>query len=179
MGLLPVVLLLTAIAVVIAQLLPPSRELRSVGLLLDSVPLAGVVVATALATLRLRRESPPLVRLLVAVYAYFAGALIAALGVAHLAAVVMAAIERGPAFVYNFRSYSLVLLGVLLIVTGLVAAVQATRLGRGDGAAWRASLWVWTAILAINLPLAPLQGFAVGFSVLAALALLLLAAVRP
>ncbi|HYI10932.1 MAG TPA: hypothetical protein VEK57_17885 [Thermoanaerobaculia bacterium] len=174
-----IVVVLTAIATAVAQVLPPSRELRSVALLLDSVPLGGVVLATVIAALRLRRASLPLVRLLIAVYGYFAGALIGTLGVAHLVAIVVASLGRGrQQFVYSFRFYSLVLLGVLLIMTGLMAAMQAAHLARGHRGAWRASLSVWTAILAINLPLVPLQGFAIVFSVLAVLELLLLGGMR-
>jgi hypothetical protein len=174
------VVVLTAIATPVAQVLPPSRELRPVALLLDFVPLGGVVLATVIAALRLRRARLSLTRLLIALYGYSAGALIGTLGVAHLAAVVVASLDGGRQhqFVYSFHFYSLVLLGVLLIVTGLVAAMQAAHLARGHRAAWRASLSVWTAILAINLPLVPLQGFAVVFSVLAGLELVLLGGMR-
>lgn len=170
------VFVLTAIATTVAQLLPPARELHPLALLLDFVPFGGVVAATVIAIVRLRRVPLPLIRLLIAVYGYFAGALVGTLGLAHLVAVVIVSIERGRQhqFVYSFRYYSLVLLGVLLIAAGLRAAIEAARLARGHRAAWRTSLSVWTAILAINLPLVPLQGFAVLFSVLAALEVLLL-----
>lgn len=171
------VLVLTAIATSVAQVLPSSRDLRPLALLLDSVPVGAVVVATVLVALRLRRASVPLNRLLIAVYGYFAGALIGALGVAHLAAVVIAAMDRQQ-FVYNFRFYALVLLGVLLMTTGFIAATQAAPLARGHRVAWCASLSVWAAILAINLPLAPLQRFAVVFSALAVLELVLLISIR-
>src|SRR5687768_7685976 len=97
------VVVLTAIATAVAQVLPPSRALRPVALLLDLVPWVGVVVATVMATVRLRRAALPLIRLAVAVYGYFAGALIGALGAAHLAAVVVAAFDRGRQhqFVYD------------------------------------------------------------------------------
>jgi hypothetical protein len=172
------VVVVTAIATGVAQVLPPSRELRPVALLLDLLPFGGVVLATVITTLRLRRA--PLIRLLLTAYGYFAGALIGALGVAHLVAVLGASLDRAGRhqFVYSFRFYSLVLLGVLLIVTGLMAATQAAHLARGHRATWRASLSVWTVILAINLPLVPLQGFAVGFSVLAVLELLFLGGMR-
>lgn len=174
------VFVLTAIATTVALLLPPARGLLPLALLLDFVPFGGVVAATVIATVRLRRAPLPLIRLLVAAYGYFAGALVGTLGLAHLVAVVIGSIGRGRRhqFVYSFHFYSLVLLGVLLIAAGLVAAVEAARLARGHHAAWRASLSVWIAILAINLPLAPLQGFAVLFSVLAALELLLLGGMR-
>ena len=171
---------LTAIATTVAQLFPPARELPSLALLLDFVPLGGVVAATVIAIVRLRRVPLPLIRLLIAVYGYFAGALIGTFGLAHLVAVVIGSIDRGRQgqFVYSFHFYSLVLLGVLLIAAGLIAAIEAARLAQGHRGAWRASLLVWTAILAINLPLVPLQDFAVLFSVLAALKLLLLGGMR-
>ncbi|HEX7708570.1 MAG TPA: hypothetical protein VF701_19065 [Thermoanaerobaculia bacterium] len=112
--------------------------------------------------------------LFVALSATFAGGLIGALGVAHTSAVV--SLERASRlqFVYTFRLYSLVLFGVLLIVLGLTAAVEAGRLPQGRRAVWRRSVFVWAAILAINLPLVPLQGFAILFSALAGFELLLL-----
>jgi hypothetical protein len=113
----------------------------------------------------------------VAVYCYCAGALVAALGVAHLVAIVLAAIDQGrrQEFVYTFRFYALLQLGVLLVAFGTMAAVRAPRLAPGERAAWRSSFLAWAAILTINLPLVPLQGFAVLFSSLAVLALLCLA----
>lgn len=175
-----IVFVLTAIATTVALLVPPTRELRGVALLLDLVPFGGVAAATVMATIRLRCLPLPLIRLLIAVYGYFAGALVGALGLAHLVAVIIDSIVQGRQhqFVYSFRFYSLVLLGVLLAAAGLVAAIEAERLARGRRAAWCVSLSVWTAILAINLPLVPLQGFAVLFSVLAALELLLLGGMR-
>lgn len=172
------VFVLTAIAGTVAQLLPPAREWLA--LLLDIVPLGGVAVATAIAGVRLRRVPLPLTRLLIAVCGYFAGALVGTLGLAHLVAVIIVAINRGyqHQFVYSFNFYSLVLLGVLLIVAGVSATIETARLALGHRAAWRASLLIWTAILAINLPLVPIQGFAVLFSVLAALELLLLVGMR-
>ena len=171
---------LTAIAGIIAQLLPPVKELRSLALLLDFVPFVVVAAATIIAAARLKHASLSLIRLLIAIYGYFAGALIGTFGLAHLVAVVTVAIDRllQNQFVYGFRFYSLVLFGVLLIVAGLMATVETTRLAQGQHAASRASLAIWTVILAINLPLVSLQGFAVLFSVVAALELLLLASIR-
>ena len=174
------VFVLTAIATTVAMLLPPARELLPLALLLDFVPFVGVAAATVIATIRLRRAPIPPIRLLIAVYGYFAGALVGTLGLTHLVAVVIVSIDRARQhqFVYSFHFYSLILLGMLLIAAGLMAAIKSVRLARGHHAAWRASLSVWTAILAINLPLASIQGFAVLFSVLAALELLLLGIMR-
>ncbi|HEX6899219.1 MAG TPA: hypothetical protein VF789_05875 [Thermoanaerobaculia bacterium] len=174
------VLVLTAIATTVAMLLPDRKELLPLAVMLDFVPVGGVVAATVIATLRFKRTPLPLVRLLMAGYSYFAGGLVGALGLAHLVAVVIVAINRGRQheFVYDYRFYSLLQLGVLLIAAGIMASIKAAGLARGELAAWRASLSVWIAILAINLPLVPLQGFAVLFSVLAALELLLLGSMR-
>ncbi len=174
------VFVLTAIATAAAQRLPPTRELLPFALLLDLVPFGGAIAVTVIATVRLRRVPLPTIRLLISAYGYFAGALIGTLGLAHVVAVAMVSIDRGrqQQFVYSFNYYSLVLLGVLLIATGLMAARESVRLARGHRAAWCASMSVWTAILAINLPLVSLQGFAVLFSVLAALELLLLGGMR-
>jgi len=174
------VFVLTAIATAVAMLLPPARGLVPLALLLDSVPFGGVVAATVIATIRLRRVPLPPIRLLIAVYGYFAGALVGTLGLTHLVAVLIVSIDRARQhqFVYSFHFYSLVLLGMLLIAAGLMAAIESVRLARGHRAAWRVSLSVWTTILAINLPLVSLQGFAVLFSVLAAVELLLLVSMR-
>ena len=170
-GILSAVFVLTAIAAAVGQFLPPAKYLLPLALLLDFVPFGGAAAATVIAAVHLRRVSVSLIRLLIAIYGYFAGALIGTLGLSHLVAVITGAINRGHQhqFVYNFHFYSVVLLGVLLITVGIMATIEAARLARGNRAAWRASLSVWTAILAINLPLVPLQGFAVLFSVLAAL----------
>lgn len=170
------VFVLTAIATTVAVLLPVSRELLPLAIMLDFVPFGGVVAATLIATLRLKHTPLPLVRLLIAVYSYFAGGLVGALGLNHLVAVVIEAINQGRQhqFVYDFRFYSLVQLGVLLIATGIMASIETAGLARGERAAWHTSLLVWITILAINLPLVVLQGFAILFSVLAAVELLLL-----
>src|SRR5918998_3356339 len=81
------VFVLTAIATTVALLFPPARELLPLAILLDLVPFGGVVAASVIATIRLRRVPLPLIRLLISVYGYFAGALIGTLGLAHLVAV--------------------------------------------------------------------------------------------
>jgi hypothetical protein len=176
-ALLPVVLILTALATTAAQLLPSANEFRAAGLVFDVVPIGSAVVATLITAIRLRREHLPLIRLANGVYGYFAGALIGALGVAHLVAITIAAVGRSGPFVYTFRFYSLALLGMLLVAGGAMAAVQTTRVALDQRGARRASVTVWAAILAMNLPLIPLQGFAILFAVLAGLGLLLVAGV--
>lgn len=170
----------TVVAGTAAQVVPLANEVAPIAILLDIVPFGSALAAAVITALRLRPVSVSPVRLVVAAFGYFAGALVATLGFAHLVAVVIMAIGRGrqDQFVYNFHFYSVFLLGVLLIAAGAAAAFQAERSGRGRFAAWSRSLWVWSGILVINLPLVPLQGFAVLFSVLASAELLLLICMR-
>lgn len=177
---LAVVFALTAVAAAIAQVLPRDDSFEPVALLLDVVPFALVIAATVFAAVQLKRSSVPLSHLLLSAYTYFAGALVATLGVAHLVGVVALAIRRGyrNEFVYDFHFYSVMLLGVLLTTLGLMANFEADRVARAVRTGWRASLLVWTAILAINLPLVPLQGFAVLFSVIGGVEVLLLVGTR-
>jgi len=137
---------------------------------------AGVVGATVIAATRLKRASPPPSHLAAAVFSYFTAASVASLGFVHAVGVIMVSIDRARAqpFVYNFRYYSLIMLGVLLLVTGLMAVNQVDGLARGERVAWRSSLLVWAAILAIALPLHPLQDLAIIPATLAFLELLIL-----
>ncbi len=96
---------------------------------------------------------------------FFNGVLIAALGAGHLIAVVSRAFSGegsgpGGTFAYDFRFYALVLLGMLLIAGGVACLSPAGGLTRGEPHAWRATLWATVALLAINVPLIPVQGLA-------------------
>lgn len=110
---------------------------------------------------------------------FFCGALIGSLGSAHLLAVIGRAIfRRGPTFEYDFRLYSLILLGVLLITGGVRSVAAAWKLTQGDARAWKTALATTAMLLAVNLPLVPIQGFATGFSVFLGVNLLTLLATR-
>ncbi len=96
---------------------------------------------------------------------FFNGVLIAALGVGHLIAVVGRAFSGagsgpGGAFTYDFRFYALVQLGMLLLAGGVACLSPAGGLTRGEPHAWWVTLWATVALLAINLPLIPVQGLA-------------------
>ena len=164
----------STLAPTLAQLHPPFSRL------VPWLLVAGLAAATTAFIISLRRKSAAPRRLLLAACGFFCGLLIAALGVAHLAGVFHASLDRAcqGRFVYGFHFYSLVLLGTLLVAGGIAAAGQASKLALGERAAWRASLVVWAALLFINLPLVPLQDFAALFSALAALYLMVLYAAR-
>lgn len=146
---------------------------RGAGIALDVVPIASVFVITLIAYVRWRRSAPPLL-FFIALSEYFAGALVAVLGANHLTAVVYSAIQRArqDRFVYDFRFYALLLLGVLLVTCGALATRFAVQLL--EQRVVRASIASWLALLVINLPLVPIQRFAILFSVVAVIELLLL-----
>jgi hypothetical protein len=106
---------------------------------------------------------------------FFCGALIASLGGAHTVAVIGRALRR-PSFVYDFRLYSLVLLGACQIAGGLRCLSASWSVTRGDARAWKAALPAAAMLLAVNVPLIPIQGFAGATSMLAAVMLITLIA---
>ena len=108
---------------------------------------------------------------------FFCGALIGLLGAAHTLAVIGRAL-RGPASEYDFRLYSLVMMGVALIAGGLRCLSTSWNVARGDVRAWKAAIGATTLLLVVNLPLVPIQGFAVGLSVFLVMTLLVLTATR-
>jgi len=96
-------------------------------------------------------------------------------GIAHLIAVTVRATSAGDSFVYDFRVYSLWMLGVLITIPGLVCLRLARPLARGAAPAWSAAFWSCLFALGVTVPLIPLQKFAwlpVAFSVVGVAALL-------
>ena len=83
-----------------------------------------------------------------------------------------------PAFVYDFNFYSLLLVGFVIVVSGLLCLLSARGIARGDLLARRRALLSTLVILAVNVPLAPIQGFAYGLAILALFNLIGLAASR-
>ena len=81
-------------------------------------------------------------------------------------------------FTYDFRFYSLLLLAVVIIIPGLVFVMHARRLTDGDATAWNRTLWACGALLLINVPLVPIQAFALDPALLATITLVSLWADR-
>jgi hypothetical protein len=96
------------------------------------------------------------------------GLIVVGLAAAHLLVVLIVAFGRSP-FVYDFRLYSLVLLGVALIGFGLVLALAAPGVVRGEAQRLRLARSSALMLILLNAPLMPLQGFAVLFAALAAI----------
>jgi hypothetical protein len=128
---------------------------------------------------RRRRAPEPLVGAI----DLFCGLVTVGLMALHLAAVVGRAISGkgfgGQArFAYDFRFYSLLLLAAVIIIPGLVFVVHARRLTDGDAKAWKRALWASGALLFINVPLVPIQAFALDPALLATINLVSLWAGR-
>ncbi len=127
-----------------------------------------------------RRRGCRAVLTAVATVNLFNGILITALGSGHLIAVISRAIAgagSGPAgtFVYDFRFYALVLLGMLLMAGGIGCFAPARGLTRGETRAWGTALWSTVALLAVNVPLIPVQGLALTHFLLVSLVVLVMA----
>ena len=113
----------------------------------------------------------------------FCGLLMLGLMTLHLAAVVGQAISGkgfgGEAyFAYDFRFYSLLLLAVVIIIPSLVFVLHARRLTEGNATAWNRTLWACIVLLLINVPLVPIQAFALDPILLATVTLVFLLADR-
>ena len=79
------------------------------------------------------------------------------LGSGHLIAVVRRAILRGELFRYDFRFYSLLLVGLLLVVPSVLGLRQVRGLRRGLPEARRRALQLSALVLVVNLPLIPTE----------------------
>jgi hypothetical protein len=114
-----------------------------------------------------RRRRVPGALVAAAAIDLYCGVVIASLGTMHLLAVVGRALAGkgsgpGGTFVYDFRFYSLLLFGVALMTPALAALTAVRRLTRGDAAGNRVAVSASVALLALNIPLVPIQAFAHG-----------------
>ncbi len=84
---------------------------------------------------------------------------------AHLLAVLSRPMRVGlAAFEYDFRFYALGLVGVLILIQGVRCLASVRGLLAGEGPGRRRALSATWILLAVNLPLMPIQDFAVAFS---------------
>jgi hypothetical protein len=126
--------------------------------------LAGLLAAVAAFVIARRRGAVPSLAVAAALDA-LCGLENVLLAAAHLAAVIGRALAgkgtRGAAtFEYDFFFFSLVLVGALLAAAGVICLTAVKGLTKGDSPAWRRAFRASVFLLAINAPLAPIQGFA-------------------
>lgn len=81
-------------------------------------------------------------------------------GLGHYIGVIANALQSS-AFVYDFRFYSMLLVGAGMIAPSVVALRQVSGLRRGELAAWRRVLAASVVLLAIHLPMLPMQRAAI------------------
>lgn len=130
--------------------------------LTDVLVLLLVFAGTAASAAMLRRQSFRGRSLFVGVWLSFYGLVLTAMMLAHsveiLYRTVASGVQGGAATrAYDFRLYSLLLLGALLIWAGVECLRAAPGLSRGSRSARRTALRATLAVLAIVVPLIPLQ----------------------
>ena len=87
----------------------------------------------------------------------FVFALLFVLGSGHLIAVLRCAILRGELFQYDFRFYSILLVGFLLLVPSILGLRLVSALRTGSRDARRRAIQLSLLVLAVNLPLIPTE----------------------
>ena len=105
------------------------------------------------------------------------------LSLIHLGAILWEPVAgKGPAgavpFEYNFRYYSLLLVGFMQAIPAFLLLKSVRGLVRQKTEDWKRALRWSSVLLAVNIPLIPVQGFAVAFSAFTAMNLILLLAAR-
>ncbi len=141
----------------------------------DGLFLLAVLVATAGFAVWVRRSGASGTFAAAGTLDFLYGLLVALLSAVHIVVVTNVRVRAALAssagdFSYDFRFYSLMLLGAVLLVPALVCVRAAPAITRGDPDAMRRALRATLLLLAVNLPLVPVQpGFAVPFTMGAAL----------
>lgn len=77
-------------------------------------------------------------------------------GVGHFTGVALTAMRRGV-LIYDFRFYSMLLVGGLMIAPSVVGLRQVPGIRRGEAGAWRTAQASSLVLLAANLPMLPMQ----------------------
>ena len=123
-----------------------------------------ILGATALFAFRSRSASSSLAIVIVAWTAGLFFVAASALFAVHLGAVLSLPLRSASA-AYDFRLYSLVLLGVVGLVPALIGLRTLPGLARGAAASRTPAARICLVLAAVNIPLIPLQDFAVALSI--------------
>jgi hypothetical protein len=155
----------------------------------DLAVLIGIVASTGWWMRRLRRRGLRAGRYAAASAVGFLGLTLVIMMTAHcldvLSRLAVGTSYQGAAFVYDFRAYSLLLLGVVLIACGTRLLRVSLRIGGSATEVRVEAIRALLAVLALVTPLVPIQGFfAIPLCAIAGLAMLLvvwrvLPAARP
>jgi hypothetical protein len=136
------------------------------------VLMIGMIIGSIGFAVAMRRRGVPGALVAAAAIVLYCGVVVASLGTMHLLAVVGRALAGrgsgpGGTFVYDFRFYSLLLFGVTLITPAMAALTAVRRITRADAAGGRVAVSASLVLLALNIPLVPIQAFAMAPSVFA------------
>jgi hypothetical protein len=146
-------------------------------MVLAFIAVVGVAWMAAVLLVCRRQFRTPTHVLIVGVIDGICGLTCLILGTGHLIAVAERVFRRATSLgSYNFRAYSLLLIGLLISASGLFCLVHLHGLLKGSRLAWNNSLWASVLLLIINAPLAPLQRFAVLLTALSVTNIIALAA---
>ena len=129
----------------------------------DVIVLLAIVLATTVWVVRLWRRGVRGRRFAISAWLGFLGFVLIVALTAHcvdiLSRLVAGTGHEGATFTYNFRVYSLLLLGALLIGAGIYLLRAAWGFSRGISNARRSALRTLGFVVAIVLPLVPFQAF--------------------
>jgi hypothetical protein len=141
-------------------LLCGTGRMNYLDILLGSIALVGVVwMSSVILAARQRQACARL--LFLAVIDGICGLTNLVLGAGHLTAVVVRALTVEAAHSYDFRRYSLVMVGFLTCAGGLICLLNVGGLLKHSNCAWKNALWASALLVTVNAPLIPLQSFAV------------------
>jgi len=129
----------------------------------EPVILSVIAGSTLVAAVRFRRSGARGRRFAGATLLGFSAAALTTMLAAHQAEVVYRLLgnplDTMPPLKYDFRSYSLLLLGVLLMVQGVKIFRAAAAVSRGDAVARRLAVRAGLVVLAIGAPIIPINVF--------------------
>lgn len=126
------------------------------------------VIASIVFLLKKRNATPNKRLLVVAAYNFFCGLLVLLLSSFHFIVISSEifsgkTLNNGSAFHYNFRFFSLLLLGCILAVLAYKLLRCTIGILNQNGNDVKSAINTVLLLLLINLPLSPIQGFAVAF----------------
>lgn len=142
------------------------------------------LLATAVFAVAMRRRGARGRRLLASTWVFFYGLFLAVMLSMHSVVILGLRLFERPAgdpFVYDFKLYSLLLVGAAFITQGVRYMRAAGRLAASDGAAKREALRASYVVLALAVPMIPIQFFGTVLTaggVVSIMALILLAPAR-
>ena len=141
------------------------------------------IVASIVFAFRKKNAATSKIQIVVGTYNFFCGLLILLLSSCHFI-VILSEIFLGKtlsdriAFSYNFRFYSLLLLGAILIFLSCKLLKCSVGILNRDLGSLKSAINALLFLLAINIPLVPIQGFATAFVIFCTINLILLFAYK-